>query len=115
MHKFKTIFSPTDSCWRALCCSHVVRWQAVCPHKCAHSLRHKFCPFCLLGPSNIYLTDDKLVISFDHLEELGQTFVQIKGYDRQVVAETAAKLGLSVCIVVVGVLLMQLLVCCRAD
>lgn len=37
--------------------------------------------------------DENLTISFDHLEELGQTFVQIKGLDRQAVAEAGARLG----------------------
>lgn len=51
--------------------------------------------FLLWRVSNVFV-DDKLVISFDHLEELGQTFVQIKGFDRQTVAEAGAKLGFEV-------------------
>eukprot|EP01112_Ceratiomyxa_fruticulosa_P006873 TRINITY_DN177_c0_g1_i1.p1 TRINITY_DN177_c0_g1~~TRINITY_DN177_c0_g1_i1.p1 ORF type:complete len:431 (-),score=80.81 TRINITY_DN177_c0_g1_i1:78-1370(-) len=42
--------------------------------------------------STIY-KDDKLVVSWDHLEELGETFVQIKGFDRALVQTAAEKLG----------------------
>jgi len=37
--------------------------------------------------------DDKLIVSWDHIEELGETFVQIKGFDRAVVQAAAEKLG----------------------
>lgn len=36
--------------------------------------------------------DDRVKISFDHLEELGGTFMQVKGLDRQQVAEVMNKL-----------------------
>ncbi|EFA80052.1 adenylate cyclase domain-containing protein [Heterostelium album PN500] len=38
--------------------------------------------------------DGKIIISFDELEELGQTFVQIKGFDANSVQEAGKKLGL---------------------
>eukprot|EP01133_Synstelium_polycarpum_P018602 gene18602-22258_t len=38
--------------------------------------------------------DGKIIISFDELDELGQTFVQIKGFDSASVQEAGRKLGL---------------------
>ncbi|EAL65762.1 adenylate cyclase domain-containing protein [Dictyostelium discoideum AX4] len=38
--------------------------------------------------------DGKIIISYDELEELGQTFVQIKGFDATSVQEAGKKLGL---------------------
>eukprot|EP01132_Coremiostelium_polycephalum_P005899 gene5899-7347_t len=38
--------------------------------------------------------DGKIIISFDELEELGQTFIQIKGFDSNSVQEAGKKLGL---------------------
>jgi len=38
--------------------------------------------------------DGKIIISFDELEELGQTYVQIKGFDSNYVSEAGKKLGL---------------------
>ncbi|KYR01765.1 adenylate cyclase domain-containing protein [Tieghemostelium lacteum] len=38
--------------------------------------------------------DGKIIISYDELEELGQTYIQIKGYDSASVQEAGKKLGL---------------------
>ncbi|EGG18413.1 adenylate cyclase domain-containing protein [Cavenderia fasciculata] len=38
--------------------------------------------------------DGKIIISFDELEELGQTYIQIKGFDAASVQEAGTKLGL---------------------